>query len=92
MKRHYTIAPGHIRSNTGIEDIFEGKMVEFMRIIQYVIIAVLIAIVMMILGAVPPLCLIYEWAERNDLKSVWYGLVAGVIAVGLLLSRGKWHK
>lgn len=56
-----------------------------MRVFLAVSIAILVAVVMIILSAVPPLSYVYTWAERNSMKFVWNGLVAGVIALCLLL-------
>ena len=60
-----------------------------MKIFIAVAIAILVAVVMTVLSAVPPLSIVYNWAERNNMKFVWNGLVAGVIALCLLLCRGK---
>jgi hypothetical protein len=56
-----------------------------MKIIIAVAIAVLVAVLMTILSAVPPLSTFCNWAERNNMKFLWNGLVAGVIALCLLL-------
>lgn len=55
------------------------------RAVITVSLAILIAVILTILSAVPPLSLIYQWAERKNLECIWYGLVAGIIAFCLIL-------
>ena len=52
-------------------------------------IAISVGILMTLLSAVPPLSLLYGWAQRSGLRSVWYGSVAGVISFCLILYRSK---
>lgn len=56
-----------------------------MKVLLAIAIAVLVAVLMTVFSAVPPLSVIYNWAERNDIMAVWYGFIAGVIALCLLL-------
>ena len=65
------------------------KKTGVVRIIVYLIIAVLTAIVMSILSIIPPLSWIYKWTELNDLQFLWYGLIAAVIAMVISLFRWK---
>ncbi len=53
--------------------------------------AVLAAVVMTLLSAVPPLSNLYDWAESNHMSFVWVGAEAGVIALclSLYLHRNK---
>ncbi len=55
------------------------------KIILAVAVAVLAAVVMTLLSAVPPISWLHDWAERNDMKFVWYGAIAGVAALCLML-------
>ena len=54
-----------------------------MNFLLVIVIAILVAIIMTILSVYPPFSIFYEWTERNHLKYMWYGLVAGVIALCL---------
>ena len=56
-----------------------------MKIFLTVAVVVLVALVMTLLSVVPPLSYLYDWAERNNMKFVWGGVIAGVIALCLLL-------
>lgn len=47
--------------------------------------AVLAAVVMTLLSAVPPLSYLYNWADSNQMSFVWVGAEAGVIALCLSL-------
>jgi len=64
-------------------------MEKAMRLFMPIIIAILVAVVMVVLSTIPPLSIVYEWAERNNLKFIWYGLIAGVIGLCLSLYRLK---
>lgn len=48
-------------------------------------IAVLLSVVIMLLGAVPPFAYIYSLAEQNNMLFAYYGLTAGFTALCLLL-------
>lgn len=63
-----------------------GKIV---KILKMAAIAVLVAVVLTVLSVVPPLSFVYQWAERSNMQPVWSGLVAGTIALCLLLYRKK---
>lgn len=60
-----------------------------MKILKLVAIAILIAVLLTLLSVVPPLSILYKWAERNHLKFIWYGLIAGIIALCLTFYRSK---
>ena len=47
--------------------------------------AVLAAVVMTLLSAVPPLSYLYDWTRSNHMSFVWAGAEAGVIALCLSL-------
>ena len=49
-----------------------------MKALVAVVIAVLAAMVMTLLSAVPPLSYLRDWAEGNNMMYVWYGVIAGV--------------
>ena len=53
--------------------------------------AVLAAVVMTLLSAVPSLSYLYNWTESNHMSFVWIGAEAGVIALclSLYLHRNK---
>ena len=46
-------------------------------------IAAAIAVLVTVLGSVPPLSVIYDRTAGSSLNFVWTGLVAGVISLGL---------
>lgn len=53
------------------------------KLLISIAVAILVAVGMTVLSAVPPLSLLYGWIERNDMDLVWTGIVAGVISVCL---------
>ena len=61
------------------------------RIFLAAAVAVLAAVVMTLLSAVPPLSYLYNWADSNQMSFVWAGAEAGVIALclSLYLHRNK---
>ena len=60
-----------------------------LRIVCTVAIAVLVAAVMTVLSGIPPFSIVYEWLESNNMKVIWYGLTAGIVALCLLLYRAR---
>lgn len=63
-----------------------GGIREFFTVVG---IAVLVAAVMTLLTAVPPVSILYRWLEERDLIYVWTGLVAGFIGGVLSFYRSK---
>ena len=61
------------------------------RIFLAAAVAVLAAVAMTLLSAVPPLSYLYDWASSNHMSFVWVGAEAGVIALclSLYLHRNK---
>lgn len=57
--------------------------IDIKRFFTMVVIAILIAALMTLLSAVPPLSTIYDWLADHQLRFIWYGLTAGIIG-GLL--------
>ncbi len=47
--------------------------------------ALLAAVLMTLLSAVPPLSYLHDWAESNHMMFLWNGLMAGAIALCLSL-------
>lgn len=47
------------------------------------VIAILIAALMTILSAFPPLSFVYNWLSARNLRIMWFGLIAGVIGGAL---------
>lgn len=43
------------------------------------VIAILIAALMTILSAFPPLSFVYHWLVDHHLRLIWFGLIGGVI-------------
>lgn len=64
------------------------------RVLAAVLLAVGLGVVMTVLSAVPPLSLVYNWAEESGLQVLWFGLVGAVIAAGelIFLNIGKRKK
>ena len=60
-----------------------------LRIVCTVAIAVLVAAVMTVLSGFHPFSIVYEWLESNNMKVIWYGLTAGIVALCLLLYRAR---
>lgn len=61
-----------------------------LKILAAVAVVILVVAAMTVLSAVPPLSIVYSWAERNHVKFVWDGVVAGVaVLCALPLCRKK---
>lgn len=56
-----------------------------MKYIKVILLAVSIALVLIVLSVVPPVSELYNWLDINNLNVIWYGIVAGIIAVLLML-------
>ena len=54
-----------------------------MKILRVIGIAVLVGVVLMIISAFPPLVYIRDWLENHNLKGLWTGQHAFIIAVVL---------
>ena len=51
----------------------------FKQLFIMLVIAILIAALMTILSAFPPLSFVYNWLVARNLRLIWFGLIAGVI-------------
>lgn len=63
----------------------ENNKVQFniKRFFIMLVIAILIAALMTILSAFPPLSFVYNWLSARNLSIIWFGLIAGVIGGAL---------
>lgn len=64
---------------------YDMKNRTVMKISGAVSAAVTAAALMTVLGAVPPLSYLYDWAESSHMMFVWNGLTAGVTALCVTL-------
>ncbi len=51
-----------------------------MKYVIAVLIAVLAAVIMTVLSAVPPVSILYNWLDANNLSIVWIGIMAAIVA------------
>ena len=58
-------------------------MKRVLYVLKLVALAFAAAVVMTILAAFPPLSILYDWLVGHGLRSMWVGLVAGVISLCL---------
>lgn len=61
------------------------KKPSFKRIMIALGIALFAAVVMILLQNIPPFSLAYKWLDQSGLKSVWWGITAGLIAAGVTI-------
>lgn len=52
-----------------------------MKYVIAVLIAVLAAVIMTVLSAVPPVSILYNWLDANNLVVIWYGIMAAIVAI-----------
>lgn len=52
-----------------------------MKYVIAVLIAVLAAVIMTVLSAVPPVSILYNWLDANNLSIVWIGIMAAIVAI-----------
>ena len=52
-----------------------------MKYVIAVLIAVLAAVIMTVLSAVPPVSILYNWLDENNLVVIWYGIMAAIVAI-----------
>lgn len=52
-----------------------------MKYVIAVLIAVLAAVIMTVLSAVPPVSILYNWLDENNLSIVWIGIMAAIVAI-----------
>ncbi len=64
---------------------YDMKNRKVMKISGAVSAAVTAAALMTVLGEVPPLSYLYDWAESSHMMFVWNGLTAGVTALCVTL-------
>lgn len=51
-----------------------------MKYVIAALIAVLAAVIMTVLSAVPPVSILYNWLDANNLVVIWYGIMAAIVA------------
>ena len=56
-----------------------------MKYVTALLAAVVIAVLLTALSAVPPISLFRGWLDGSGLGFVWYGIIAGIIALCLIL-------
>ena len=52
-----------------------------MKYVIAVLIAVLAAVIMTVLSAVPPVSILYNWLDANNQSIVWIGIMAAIVAI-----------
>lgn len=52
-----------------------------MKYVIAVLIAVLAAVILIVLSAVPPVSILYNWLDENNLVVIWYGIMAAIVAI-----------
>lgn len=52
-----------------------------MKYVITALIAVLAAVIMTVLSAVPPVSILYNWLDENNLVVIWYGIMAAIVAI-----------
>ena len=57
----------------------------FKRVMISLGIAVLVAVIMTLLQAIPPFAFVYKWLEGNGSIWIWWGSTSAVIAVCIVL-------
>lgn len=63
-----------------------------MKYVIAVLIAVLAAVIMTVLSAVPPVSILYNWLDANNLVVIWYGIMAAIVAICTTLHINRTRK
>lgn len=62
-----------------------GMFRSFIAFFKYLGLAILVALLMTLLSAIPPISILYDWLMHHNLRSAWFGLMSCVIALCLSL-------